>query len=83
VRFQIGQICIAQLAGCVLSHRLEYRDDIHRLIAPDARHDRAAVDKHCRAIQPRERHHTARHVLVASANCHDAVEALAPDYGLD
>ena len=76
VRFEIGQLGVVELPGRVLADRLEHRDDVHRLVAPDARHDRAAVDEHRRPVQPRHRHHAARHVLVAAADGHEAVEAL-------
>jgi hypothetical protein len=40
--------------------------------------DRAAVDEDRGPVEPRDGHQAAGHVLVAAADGHDAVEALAP-----
>ena len=52
---------------------LEDRDDVAVLVAPGGwcRHRRTR-----RAVQPRHGHHAARHVLVAAADGHEAVQAL-------
>ena len=83
VRLEIGEIGVAELPRGVLPHGLEHRHDVDGLVAPRARQDRAAVDEHRRAIEPRHRHHAARHVLVAAADRHEAVEPLGADHGLD
>ena len=45
--------------------------------------DRAAIDEDARPVQPRHGHDAAGHVLVATADGHEAVEPLAADHGLD
>ena len=65
-----------QLAGGVLPDRFEHRHDVDRLALEHAGQDGAAVDEHRGTIEPRHRHHAARHVLVAAADRHQAVEAL-------
>ncbi len=59
---------------------LEHADDV---AAPGARPDRAAVDEHGRPVEAGERHHAARHVLVAAADRDQSVEALGARDGLD
>ena len=45
--------------------------------------NRAAVDKHARAVHARHGHHAGGHVFVATADGHEAVHALAADNRLD
>ena len=63
--------------------RLERADDRQVLALPAARLDRAAVDVDAGHVHPRDRHHAARHVLVAAADHQHAVHPLAVDRGLD
>ena len=74
---------LAALAGRLLAHGLE---DVHQVHVPPlvlARQDRAAIHEDRRPVQPRHRHHAARHVLVAPANRHEAVKPLAAHDRLD
>ena len=67
----------------MLADGLEDRDDIDRLAAIIARQDRPAIDEDRRPIEPRQTDEAAGHVLVATANGHQPVEALAPCHRLD
>ena len=58
----------------------EYGNDI---AAFGARFDRAAVNKNPGSIQSRHRHDTGWHVLVAAADCNDAIESLGSSHCLD
>ena len=64
----------------VAAHGLEHRHDVALV---GSRPDGAAVDEYRRAVEPRQRDQTARHVLVASADRHHAVKALGADHRLD
>ncbi|MNL03013.1 hypothetical protein D3C87_1235380 [compost metagenome] len=65
---------LADIAPRVLAHGLEHGNDVG---VAGARLDGATIDKDRRAIQPRHADQAARHVLVAAADGHQAVETLA------
>ena len=74
------QFAVAHRAGGMAAHGLEHGDDVAPLFAGL---DGAAVDEDARPIQPRQRHRARRHVLVAAADGHHAVEALGPHHRFD
>ena len=80
VRSTCSTCCGADGARGAGADGLEHRDDVAPLLAET---NRAAVDEHRRAIQARDGHRAARHVLVAPADGDDAVEALGAHDGLD
>src|SRR5690606_40401101 len=70
-RLDLLELRVADLAGRMRAHRLEHRHDV-TVLRP--RLDRAAVDEYRRPIEPRHRHHAARHVLVAAADRTETAE---------
>ena len=86
-----GQACDSRSASSasvirargVLPDGLEHGDDVDRLPLPDAGQDGAAVDEHRGPIEPRQANDHRRHVLVAAADGHQAVEALGAGDGLE
>ena len=74
------QLLLGHRALRVAADRLEYRHDVALVGAgPNG----AAIDEHRRAVEPRQRHQATRHVLIAAADGHDAVEALRADHRFD
>jgi hypothetical protein len=60
---------------CPFADGLENGDYVHRLVPVDAGQDGASVDKDGRPVEAGNGDHAARHVLVATADGHQAVKA--------
>ena len=70
----LNQSIEADLAGTILADRLEGAHDCQVFVFKVTGFDRAAVNKDRRDIQTRDRDHRARHVLVARADCQQAID---------
>ena len=81
--FDLAPLAVGDLPACLPAHGFEHADDVHLLAAVAAGLDRAAVDEHGGPVEPRHRDQATRHVLVAAADGHQAVERLAAGHGLD
>ena len=79
------QARVIQFARGVLADGLEDGHDVALLLRLwiQAGQDRAAIDEDRRAVEPGDGHEAAGHVLVATADGHHAVEALAAGDRLD
>ena len=71
---------LADVAARVLAHGLEHGNDVG---VPGTGADGAAIDEDRRPVQPRHADQAARHVLVATAQGHQSVEAFATGHHLD
>ena len=67
----------------MLTNGFENRYDVDVFAIVTAGLDRAAVNKNSGAIHPRHRHHTSRHVFVATTDRNDAIHSFAADNGFD
>ena len=74
------QLRIGDGIGGAGAHGLEHGDDVAPL---RTRQNRAAIDEHAGPVEPRHRHRAAGHVLVATADGDEAVEALCAHHGFD
>ena len=72
--FQIVQLRLRHLAGCVRPDRLKHVLNTHVVALEPAGHDRAAVEHERGQVQPSQRHHGTGDGLVASRKGHDRVE---------
>ena len=72
---------VGELVIGVCANGFEHRHDIQLATVPGnaARQNGATVHKDARAIHARHGHHAGRHVLVATANSHEAIHAFATD----
>ncbi len=65
--------------------RFKYGDDVQlpRIAGDAAGQDGAAINEHCRPIQPRNGDERAGHIFVASSNSDEAIHAFAADNSFD
>ena len=79
------QFCVGDLFVRVLTHGFKHGDDVElaRVAGDAAGENRAAIDEHGRAVQPRDGDHCAGHVFVATADGDEAVHAFRAHDGFD
>ena len=84
-RGDVLEALVGNLVVGMRADRLKHRDDVEflRLAGDAARQNRTTVNKHRRAVHPRDGNHATRHIFVAATDGHVAVHALAAHNRLD
>src|SRR5579862_4658493 len=83
VLLDLRQFRVADAAVGVRADRFKNGNDVQEPPREAAGKDRAAIDEDRGPVQPRQSDEAPRHVLVATADGHDAVEAFARHHRLD
>ncbi len=83
VSFKFGQIAGRHFARRELADAFENIDDGDIPALEFPRHDRAAIEKHARHVEPQHRHHHAGQALVAAREADERVVAMAAHRQLD